>query len=211
MYREVIGISIMGASAALMVLMLVLAIRGSRVIRAHVTAEAIEALLSAKPWYLSRFRLIAWEYLMVEAEIAGLDQEERRRRLRIDRLRGGGPWHWRYRRISLGSPGARSIGASVFVLGGLFWFWVAFNESRSGLLLMVMAAATGILCATLALQILAGRDPNIRLGRRLSALRNADPQHRQQMISQLAHEFIEMNPDLVVRAVPSNSSSGAPA
>lgn len=174
----------------------------ARLLRDCLTSECIESRLASRPWFVSRFSLLCWEYLMLEADAAGIDETARRAAFTADALRLGGPWHWRMRQMSSASPLAAPLGVPVFVgLAGL-GFLAAASQWRSGPALAIGAAVVGVMCVAGAVRLIRRRTADLDLARRLWSLRGASASERVSTLSRWANERLASDPGLYSAMAP---------
>lgn len=151
-------------------------------LRLH-TVDEVEAALADKPWYISRGQLVAWEYLLAEADVAGLPKPHRH----LSRVGATG------RRLWILWQGAKPTplfhpwtSAALFAAGGIVLVLPAYRSGHRGLSL-AEAAAIFVLCSYL---LAAGRlqrdDEDWKLGASLRPLLTADSEVRVRGISELA-------------------------
>ncbi len=139
------------------------------------TCDDVERVLAHKPWYVSRGQLVAWEYLLVEAEACGQARPQRH----LSRVGATG------RRLWIVWQGAQPTklfhpwtSAAIFGVGGLVLVLPAYRSGQRGLAI-AEAAAIGMLCSYL---LAAGRlqrdDEDWRLGAKLRPLLDVDGEIR---------------------------------
>ncbi len=139
------------------------------------TCDDVERVLVTKPWYISRGQLVAWEYLLVEAEACGGPSPQRD----LSRVGSTGRRLWV---VWQGAQPAKLFhpwtSAAIFAVGGLVLVLPAYRSGARALAL-AEAAAVVVLCGYL---LAAGRlqrdDPDWQLGAKLRPLLTAEREAR---------------------------------
>ncbi len=138
-------------------------------------AEQVEGVLAHKPWYVSRGQLVAWEYLVIEAEVTHGEKPYRH----FSRI---GP---RGRRLWIVWQGVKPAplfhpwtSAGIFALGGVILVLPAYRAGTVGLAIAEGLAVLGLCGYLLAAGRLQRGDEDWRIGAKLRPLLALSPEAR---------------------------------
>ena len=147
------------------------------------SVDEVEEVFARKPWFVSRAQLVAWEYLLAEAEVGGSARPQRH----LSRV---GPTGRRLWIVWQGVQPTRLLhpwtSAGVFAVGGLFLVLPAYRTGAVALAVAEAAAILGLCTYLLAAGRIQRTDEDWRLGARLRPLLSVDAQTRTEGLRRLA-------------------------